>query len=495
MTAETNTHIGRYIVERKLSEGGMAEVFLARTRKIAGFDKRVVIKSILPGLQQDESFAEMLLNEARIAAGLDHGNIVQVVDLVEEQSRHFIVMEFLDGQNLRQLVRRAIELGRCVPVGIVCRIVADVLSGLAYAHALKDPEGRLLGLVHRDVSLANIVVTYAGSVKLIDFGVAKLTTDGNSQLTRAGQLKGKCAYMSPEQILCEPLDQRTDLFSIGVVLWEMLTQRRLFARESDVATLKAVCESDATAPSAVVPSLPPRLDEICLRALARDRETRFQTADEMRSALEELILAQVWNASPLALQREMASLFRSETASALATPPPAQTVVLDDEELQLETEENSQAEQSEPLPPPPIASAPQMPVASAPQMPVASAPQTPVASAPRTPVASAPRTPVASAPPTSEEDWATPNPDAARPLAQRRRPDESAEITLLQHHNEATSVYDSWPADKSTYESGRPPIARGMLFAGVLVMVAAAVLVAILHWMPKGAAAALLPTH
>jgi serine/threonine-protein kinase len=439
--------IGRYRVERKLSEGGMAEVFLARTRHVVGFEKRVVIKSILPALNQ-ESFSRMLVNEARIAATLDHGNIVQVVDLVEEDGRHFIVMEYLDGQNGRQLVRRALDLGRRIPPGVACRIVADVLSALDYAHDLRDDEGRPLGLVHRDVSLANIVVTYYGGVKLIDFGVAKLTTAGDTNLTRAGEIKGKCAYMSPEQIKSQPLDRRTDVFSAGIVLWELLTQKRCFARKSDLETLKAVCDADAAPPSMVVPELPPKLDEIVLRALARDRDARYQTADEMRAAIEEMLVEQAWAASTLAVQREMVSMFRSETASNLAVPPPAQTVVLDDEELEPVVEVS-------------------------------------------TPPVPAPAPVVALLPPLStEQEFVSTNPDVTRHVPSRAN--DSAEIALLMQHSEGSSVYDTWPVPESTATGDGPQLGRGLLFAGVLVLVAIAVLVTMVWLMPKGTFAGLL---
>jgi serine/threonine-protein kinase len=276
----------RYVIEQKLCHGGMAQIFLAR--RVAGFHKRVVVKSLLPHFDDDPAFVEMLINEARIVAGLCHPNIVRVEDLAEVEGRPFIVMEYLDGRNLRQILQRASEVGQPLSPGVSCHIIAKVLAGLSHAHDHCDDHGRPLGLVHRDVSPANVMVTRAGNVKLIDFGIAK-ATNVPTDLTSFGQLKGKSAYMSPEQVHCEPLDRRSDLFATGAVLWEMLTRRRLFWRSTDIDTLTAVCDAEIAPPSAWAPELPEGLDAICAKALERDRERRYQTADQMRGDLEELL--------------------------------------------------------------------------------------------------------------------------------------------------------------------------------------------------------------
>jgi serine/threonine-protein kinase len=307
--------IDRYTIDRKLSEGGMAEVFLAH-QSVAGYDQRVVVKSLLPDFIDDRDFVKMMLNEAHIAAGLCHPNIVQVVDLVDVGGRPFIVMEFLDGQNLRQILNATVKLQRRLTAAFASHVIANVLAGLAHAHDQVDEHGRSLGLVHRDVSLANVIVTWQGGVKLIDFGIAKATSMVDQELTRAGQLKGKSSYMSPEQVRREPLDRRSDVFSVGIVLWEMLTRRRLFSRKSELESMIAICNEDVAAPSSIVPGLPQELDAICKKALAHDREERYQTADEMRADVEALIAAQGWTNSPLALQEELAALFPDESPAA-----------------------------------------------------------------------------------------------------------------------------------------------------------------------------------
>ncbi len=301
--------IDRYAVERKLSEGGMAEVLLARTRSPGGFEKRVVLKSVLPQYSEEPAFKAMLLNEARLAARLDHANVVQVLDLVEEAGRYFIVMEYLEGHNLRQLQRQAHLKQRRLPPGVACRILTEVLAGLSYAHAHADAEGHPLGLVHRDVSPPNVIVTWSGGVKLIDFGIAKATEQVSQELTRAGQFKGKCSYMSPEQVQCLPVDRRSDIFSAGIVLWELLTGERLFLRSSEVDSMVAVCRAPVEPPSALIAGLPPELDAICSRALSRNADDRYGCADQMRQELEAVIVGQSWPAGSLAVQRELESLF------------------------------------------------------------------------------------------------------------------------------------------------------------------------------------------
>jgi serine/threonine protein kinase len=295
------------VIEERLSQGGMAEIFLART-DATGISKRVVIKSLLPRFRDDEVLRAMLINEARIVAGLCHPNLVRVEDLVELDGRPFIVMEYLRGRNLRQIFGRVCELGRRLPPGLACYVVARVLAGLGHAHDLEDEQGRPVGLVHRDLSMTNIMVTWSGGVKVIDFGIAKETMV-MTDLTRPGELKGKSAYMSPEQVRCEPLDRRSDLFSAGIVLWELLTLSRLFRRSSDIDTLMAVCTADVPDPSAWVPGLPGRLDQICRKALARDRDHRYQTAEAMHADLQELIDEQRWKHGPAVVRRLLSSLF------------------------------------------------------------------------------------------------------------------------------------------------------------------------------------------
>ncbi len=357
-TATPGDHVDRYRIDRKLTEGGMAEVYLGH-RAVAGFDRPVVLKSLLPGFVDNHEHVAMMRNEARIAARLNHPNIVRVEDLVDVGGRPFIVMEYLEGQNLRQIVHRALTLQRTLALGFICRVVEKILAGLEHAHALVDGDGRPLGLVHRDVSLANVIVTWSGRVTLIDFGIAKATALVGDELTRAGHVKGKSAYMSPEQVRREPLDARSDLFSVGVVLWEMLTQRRLFARRSEIDSMMAICCQDAAPPSSIAPELPAAFDEICRKALARDREQRWQTAAEMRHALEALIAAEGMRASPDELRAELAALFPVESgadeAPKVVADVPIAPGLYDEEErpTTLSPRRGVVADVPLPLPPPP----------------------------------------------------------------------------------------------------------------------------------------------
>jgi len=209
---------GRYALTRKLSQGGMAEIYLARQSGIENFEKEVVVKIVLPTLADDDGYEDMLLNEARMAARLNHPNVVQILDLGKLDGRFFIAMEYLEGQNLLSIIQRAIKTGYSLPLGFVCRVIADVLGGLDYAHAQCDAAtGKSLGIIHRDISPPNVIVTYAGTTKLVDFGIAKATGAVSSSVTQAGQFKGKLSYMSPEQVKRQQLDARTDIFSTGVL--------------------------------------------------------------------------------------------------------------------------------------------------------------------------------------------------------------------------------------------------------------------------------------
>jgi serine/threonine protein kinase len=217
-----------------------------------------------------------------------------------------------------QTVHRALTTKKKLALPFVCGVVTRVLAGLGHAHESTDGEGKSLGLVHRDVSLSNVIVTWTGAVKLIDFGIAKATEGGDEELTRVGQRKGKASYMSPEQVRREPLDARSDLFSVGILLWEMLTQRRLFARKQELDTMMAICGQDAAAPSAISADLPAALDNICKKALARDREERYASADQMRQDLEAVIADAGWSVEREDFQAQLAELFPEESAAALS---------------------------------------------------------------------------------------------------------------------------------------------------------------------------------
>ncbi|NOZ85136.1 MAG: protein kinase [Deltaproteobacteria bacterium] len=274
---------GKYKLLAHLATGGMADIFLARQTGIAGFEKLLVIKRILPHLAREEFFVKMFLDEARIAARLNHQNVVQTNDLGCEGGQYFIAMEFLEGESLAEVMRYVYKLKERIPPYIAAGIMLQACDGLHHAHSMVGPDGKPMRLVHRDVTPQNIFVLYTGGVKLMDFGIAKATY--RSSHTTTGTLKGKFKYMSPEQVKNLPLDARSDVFSAGVVFWEMLTGRRLFSQSTELDILTAIAQQDAPKPSTVNPDVPGELEEIAMRALRRSREERYQSAAEMRMDL------------------------------------------------------------------------------------------------------------------------------------------------------------------------------------------------------------------
>lgn len=278
--------LGRYELLRRLAVGGMGELFLARARSIGGFEKLLAIKRILPHLAAQPQFLDMFLAEARIAATLEHPNIVHVADLGHEGDDYFLVMPYLDGVDLRALVRRLAESGRVLSPALAMFVVAGVAAGLDHAHEKRDKTGRPLGLIHRDVSPENVFVTYEGEVKLLDFGIAKAAQAVSR--TDVGVRRGKAPYMSPEQAEGTALDPRSDLFSLGVLLYELTCGILPFAGEGDLATLHRILHDDPRPPSQLVPGYPPALEAVVLRALARSPAQRFQSAREFRAALDAL---------------------------------------------------------------------------------------------------------------------------------------------------------------------------------------------------------------
>jgi serine/threonine protein kinase len=278
------TRIGKYKVVHRIAFGGMAEIYLARAGGLHGFEKYVVLKCILPQHAANEDFIRMFLKEARLAATLDHANIAHVYEIGETRGNYFFTMEYLHGEDLRWIMRALGPRGLRLPLEHAIEIVIGAASGLNFAHDKRGPDGRPLGIVHRDVSPANLVVTYDGGVKVVDFGIAKMTAD--PELSRRGSLKGKLAYMSPEQLNNLPMDRRGDVFALGVVLYEITTHARLFKGATEVETMRAVMDGTVTPPSTVVPDYPPALERIVLRALEREPDKRYQSAREMQLDLE-----------------------------------------------------------------------------------------------------------------------------------------------------------------------------------------------------------------
>ncbi len=304
---EPGGRIGDYTLLRRLAIGGMGEIWLAERQGISGFSKRVVIKTILECFADEPSLVDMFLDEGRIAAGLTHPNVAQTYDLGQVDRTYYIAMEYIQGRDLRKLLLVNVERGQLLPLNLVLRILAEVCEGLYYAHRWKTPDGRQAGIVHRDISPQNILVTFDGKVKIIDFGIAKAAQSASR--TQSGVLKGKYAYMSPEQVRGKPLDQRSDLFSLGVVMYELLTARRLFKRDSELSTLDAVLTTEVPPPTRIDGGVPREVEAVLLKALACDPGDRFQDARQMQLALEEVMLAIKMPASSAHLAAYMEELF------------------------------------------------------------------------------------------------------------------------------------------------------------------------------------------
>jgi serine/threonine-protein kinase len=304
---ERGSASSQYDLLARLAAGGMAEIFLARANSLAGFERYVVLKRIRPERGDDARWVAMFLDEARLAAQLQHPNIAQVFDLGQIGDEYFYTMEYVHGEDVLDILARTVEIKQKMPVQVALAIIAHAAGGLAHAHERCAPDGRPLGIVHRDITPSNLMVSYEGTVKIVDFGVAKArfrTTE-----TQAGTIMGKVAYLSPEQCTTGTVDHRSDIFSLGIVLYEMLTGTRLFKRENDYETLRAVAADHPIAPSAVVAGLPRGLDEIVLRALAKNPLHRFATAHAMLDAIEQCAEAANISITSNVLRRYMRDLY------------------------------------------------------------------------------------------------------------------------------------------------------------------------------------------
>lgn len=276
--------LGRYEILCQLAAGGMGGVYAARAQGLAGFERLVAVKVLHPHLAHEDEFISMFLDEARLAARIRHPNVVATLDISDsETAGYFLVMDYVEGDHLGGLLQRAASEGKRLPLPTTTRIISDALAGLDAAHGLTDDYGRPLNLVHRDVSPHNILVGRDGIARLTDFGVAKAEVRLSS--TREGQFKGKLSYMSPEQASTGEADQRSDLFSMGIILWETLCGVRLFRADNNAATLNRIIHWEVPAPSSRLPELAP-FDDVTLKALAKDPADRFQSAEEFARALE-----------------------------------------------------------------------------------------------------------------------------------------------------------------------------------------------------------------
>lgn len=287
MTAEGGIPFGQYTLLRRIARGGMAEVFLAKQRGLEGFDRRVAVKRILPHLADSPEFLKMFLEEARLAARITHPNIVHIYEFGKYGDDYFIAMEFVDGVHAGEIA--SITADRPIPWGLLARIGADTASALHFAHQLTDENGRRLGLVHRDISPANILVSYSGTAKIVDFGIAK-AVEISDQRTNPGTVKGKFTYMSPEQTIGAQLDGRSDIFSLAIVLWEMATGKPLIDRGDPGAAMRSIRDGKFPPVQSIVPSIPPPLAQAIAWAMEVDRDRRATAAD-LAQALEAYIKA------------------------------------------------------------------------------------------------------------------------------------------------------------------------------------------------------------
>jgi eukaryotic-like serine/threonine-protein kinase len=278
--------LGRYELLLPLAKGGMAEVWAARMRGTRGFQKLVAVKTILTDVIDNARLEEMFLEEAQLASQIHHPNVVTTLDLGEHEGKLYLVMEWVDGEPLTALMSVAARSGG-VPLSIGVNLIGQACKGLRAAHTLEDDSGALLGVVHRDVSPQNLLVTLSGTAKLVDFGIAKATSKVSS-LTEAGEIKGKFAYMAPEQVRGDDVDCRTDLFALGIVLYSITTGKHPFRGTNPAATVRRICDdAPPPLPSAVVPGYPPALERVVMKALEKSPDARFSDASEMLRALED----------------------------------------------------------------------------------------------------------------------------------------------------------------------------------------------------------------
>jgi TonB family protein len=302
-------NFGQYLLLSKIAAGGMAELFKAKRKGVEGFEKILAIKRILPHMVDNEEFITMFIDEAKLAAQLTHQNICQIFDLGKIENSYYIAMEFVHGKDLRAVLRAARLKQKPLPMELAILITSKICSALDYAHRKNDMNGKPLNLVHRDVSPQNILISYEGDVKLVDFGIAKATT--KAHVTQHGALKGKLLYMSPEQAWGKPVDKRSDVFSVGGLLYEMLTGYPLFFAENDteVTILEKVREAQLTPIRTLLPDIPSELEKILAKALQKNPEDRYQAAAEMQKDLDNLFYTEGYNATSASLASFARSLF------------------------------------------------------------------------------------------------------------------------------------------------------------------------------------------
>jgi eukaryotic-like serine/threonine-protein kinase len=308
--AKRSVRFGKYTLVDRIAVGGMAEIFLARQAGLEGFEKTIVIKRIRPHLSKQPNFIKMFLNEAKLAAQLNHPNIVQIYDLGRINESYFIAMEYIFGRDMRRIIPQADSMAIPFPMVYALKIASSVCEGLYYAHQRSDLYGNPLHIVHRDVTPENIFVSFDGTVKVLDFGIAKAANQ--IEQTRAGEIKGKLSYMSPEQCVGRVLDNRSDIFSLGTVLYEWLTGFKLFTGDSEVTILKSITEGKIYAPSYFKADIPEAVEAILMKALEKDREKRYQTAWEMQYDIDQFLSEYEFTPSNIHLSNFLKQLFNEE---------------------------------------------------------------------------------------------------------------------------------------------------------------------------------------
>lgn len=310
ITNPPRVQFGKYLLLDRINVGGMAEVWRGKTAGLTGKDQLVAIKRILPSIAEDSEFVAMFIDEAKITVQLTHPNIGQVFELGQISGSYFITMEYIPSKDLRSIFDHSRRLGEPAPTELSCYVVSLMCDALDHAHRKIDHQGRPMNIIHRDVSPQNILITFEGDVKVIDFGIAKAA--GRASRTQAGILKGKFAYMSPEQVGQTEIDHRSDIFSIGTCFHEILTSERLFAGDSDFSILDKVRRADVAAPSKINPRVPAEVDRIALRALAREPSARYQFASEMADDLRKYLSSSSAQFGPTQLAQYMAATFSEE---------------------------------------------------------------------------------------------------------------------------------------------------------------------------------------
>jgi len=325
------TTFGQYVLEEHIATGGMAQVYKARMLGLEGFQKTVAIKRILPHLTNNEEFVKMFVDEAKLAAQLNHPNIIHIYDLGKIERSHYIAMEYIEGRDLRSILDECRNRGVGIPVPLALHIAHSLAGALDYAHKKRDFDNRDLGLVHRDVSPQNVLISSVGEIKLCDFGIAKAASKASH--TRAGALKGKLQYMSPEQAWGKDIDHRSDVFSLGLVLYEMLTAHKVFTGDSELSILEQVRNPEVAPPSTLLPVIPAEIDRIVLKALNSERTGRYQTALDLQREFEAVLKSHGWEPDTASLVgfigelesgAEITDFPAAEVAAAVADVPPAE---------------------------------------------------------------------------------------------------------------------------------------------------------------------------